>query len=212
MRQLSGGEKARILIARLMIQPADVLLLDEPTNDLDIPSLEVLEESLTEFGGALVLVTHDRYLLDRVCNVILALDGEGVARPYADLNQWENAQRERPAAAATAGGTDSKRADDDKGAAGEKGGTAEKSKGANSVKPKRLTYQEQRELETIEAKIHAAETEMAECQTQLEDPAVTADHMQLRKWCEKLETAQHAVEGLFHRWQELEAKQKAAAN
>ena len=73
--ELSGGERARVLIAKLMLEPADVLLLDEPTNDLDIPTLEILEESLLEFSGALVLVTHDRYLLDRVSTIVLGLDG-----------------------------------------------------------------------------------------------------------------------------------------
>src|SRR5438270_3260377 len=75
VERLSGGERARVLIAQLMLQPADVLLLDEPTNDLDIPTLEILEESLLEFRGSLVLVTHDRYLLDRVSTVVLGLDG-----------------------------------------------------------------------------------------------------------------------------------------
>jgi len=87
--RLSGGEQARVLIARLMLEPADVLLLDEPTNDLDIPTLEALEESLLEFSGALVLVTHDRYLLDRVSTRLLALDGRGAATEYADYAQWE---------------------------------------------------------------------------------------------------------------------------
>src|SRR5207245_2231480 len=75
----SGGEQARVLIARLMLKPADVLILDEPTNDLDIPTLDVLESSLEEFNGALVLVTHDRYLLDRLSTELLALDGRGGA-------------------------------------------------------------------------------------------------------------------------------------
>ena len=99
--RLSGGERARVLIARLMLEPADVLLLDEPTNDLDIPTLEILEESLLEFPGALVLVTHDRYLLDRVSTQVLALDGRGGADAYADYAQWEQA-RGRPAAKAAA--------------------------------------------------------------------------------------------------------------
>src|SRR5439155_15956069 len=80
--------------ARLMLQPADLLILDEPTNDLDIPSLEVLEESLADFPGALVLVTHDRFLLDRVSTEILALDGIGGVRPFADLAQWQRARDE----------------------------------------------------------------------------------------------------------------------
>ncbi|MBK7208568.1 MAG: ATP-binding cassette domain-containing protein [Elusimicrobia bacterium] len=87
--RLSGGEQSRVMIARLMLRPADVLLLDEPTNDLDLNSLEVLETSLMDFAGALVLVTHDRYLLDRVSQRILALDGRGNARVFADLDQWE---------------------------------------------------------------------------------------------------------------------------
>ncbi len=88
--RLSGGEQSRVLIARLMLKPADILLLDEPTNDLDISSLEVLETSMMEFPGALVLVTHDRYLLDRVSEQILALDGKGHGRFFADLSQWED--------------------------------------------------------------------------------------------------------------------------
>src|SRR5262249_21318678 len=93
---LSGGEQARALIARLMLQPADLLLLDEPTNDLDIPTLEVLEDSLLEFPGALVLVTHDRYLLESVSTVVLALDGQGGAEYFADYAQWESARGSAP--------------------------------------------------------------------------------------------------------------------
>ncbi len=93
--QLSGGEQARVLLATLMLQPADLLVLDEPTNDLDIPTLEVLEESLLEFPGAVVLVTHDRFLFERVTTTVLALDGRGGATAYADAAQWEEARRER---------------------------------------------------------------------------------------------------------------------
>ena len=89
---LSGGEQARVLIARLMLQPADLLILDEPTNDLDIPSLEVLEESLPDFPGALVLVTHDRFMLDRVSTELLALDGKGRRRSFASYSQWQDAR------------------------------------------------------------------------------------------------------------------------
>src|SRR6267142_241523 len=90
--RLSGGEQARILIARLMREPADLLILDEPTNDLDIPTLEVLEDSLAEFEGGLVLVTHDRFMLERVSTVILALDGAGGTATFADYAQWEAAR------------------------------------------------------------------------------------------------------------------------
>ena len=91
---LSGGEQSRVLIARLVQMPADLLILDEPTNDLDIPSLEVLEESLSEFAGAVILVTHDRFMLDRVSTELLALDGKGSVHWYASLAQWEAAQVE----------------------------------------------------------------------------------------------------------------------
>ncbi len=90
--RLSGGERARVLIAQLMLQPADLLLLDEPTNDLDIPTMDILEESLIEFPGSLVLVTHDRYMLDRISNVVLGLNGQGAAQPFADYSQWEEWQ------------------------------------------------------------------------------------------------------------------------
>ena len=90
--RLSGGEQARVLIARLMLEPADVLLLDEPTNDLDIPTLEVLEDNLAEFAGGLVLVTHDRLMLERVSTIVLALDGQGGAEAFADYAQWAAAR------------------------------------------------------------------------------------------------------------------------
>jgi energy-coupling factor transporter ATP-binding protein EcfA2 len=90
VRNLSGGERARVLIAKLMLEPADVLLLDEPTNDLDIPTLEILEENLLDFPGALVLVTHDRYLLNRVSSTVLGLDGRGNTGRFADYAQWED--------------------------------------------------------------------------------------------------------------------------
>lgn len=93
LSRLSGGERARISIAHLMLQPADVLLLDEPTNDLDIPTLEILEESLLEFPGAVVLITHDRFMLDRICNTLLALGDSANASFYATFAQWEAAQK-----------------------------------------------------------------------------------------------------------------------
>ena len=105
--RLSGGERARVLIARLMLQPADILLLDEPTNDLDIPTLEVLEETLLEFQGALVLVTHDRYLLDRLSTIVLGLDGHGNAATFADYQQWEEwREQQQRRAPATGSGVD----------------------------------------------------------------------------------------------------------
>jgi ATP-binding cassette subfamily F protein uup len=184
--RLSGGEQARILIARLMLRPADVLILDEPTNDLDIPTLEVLEESLLEFPGGLVLVTHDRYLLDRVSTTILALDGTGKAQFFADSAQWEES---RKAAAAPPR------------AAAPKPKT-EPAKAA----VKKLTYKEQKEWEGMEAAILAAEEALAASQVAVEDPAVATDPVALQDRCSALDVARAEVERLYARWAELEGK------
>ncbi|HEY2588831.1 MAG TPA: ABC-F family ATP-binding cassette domain-containing protein [Tepidisphaeraceae bacterium] len=188
---LSGGEQSRVLVANLVLQPADLLILDEPTNDLDIPSLEVLEESLSDFAGALILVTHDRFMLDRVSTEILALDGRGTARPFASLEQWQAAkdeQEQRDAAAAKAAAP-----------------RPAIPKPAASVK-KRLTWNEQRELEGMEEKILAAEEDLHAQQRRMENPAVLADHVKLREVCTKVDEAQKLVQSLYERWQELEAR------
>jgi ATP-binding cassette subfamily F protein uup len=186
---LSGGEQARILIARLMLQPADVLLLDEPTNDLDIPSLEVLEDGLAEFPGALVLVTHDRYLLDRLCVEVVGLDGQGGAGVYADHGQWLAAQatarqaKARPEPAPRPASRPAKE------------------------KAKRLSYQEQREWEQMEGKILIAEEALAECHRQVDALAGGSDHVRLQESCKALQEAQETVDRLYARWAELEGKQ-----
>jgi ATP-binding cassette subfamily F protein uup len=192
--QLSGGEQARILIAKLMLEPADLLLLDEPTNDLDIPTLEVLEESLLEFPGALVLVTHDRYLLDRVSTRLLALDGQGGATFYADYAQWELGQREAQEKAAL------------EAAAARPRTSAITSAGE---KPRRLGYLDQREWDEMEARILAAERELEACQTAAADPQVVTDHQALQRRLGALGAAQITVDQLYARWAELEAKLKA---
>jgi ATP-binding cassette subfamily F protein uup len=183
--RLSGGEKARIVLARLMLQPADMLVMDEPTNDLDIPTLDVLEESLLEFPGALVLVTHDRYMLDRVATHILALDGKGGTEYFADLTQWETARDERPreqkAAAATA---------------------------KAAAKSKRLGYKEQRELDSMEATLQAAEQQLETAKKRAEDPSIAADASALQERYAALSAAQAEVDRLYARWAELEAKAK----
>jgi ATP-binding cassette subfamily F protein uup len=189
--EMSGGEQARILIARLMLHPADVLILDEPTNDLDIPTLDVLEESLEDFPGALVLVTHDRYLLDSVSTEILALDGKGGANIYADLAQWERAQSE---------------AKESEVAAASRKPPAPPA-AAPSSKPKRLTWNEQREWEQMEAKILAAEEEVEALQARVSDPKVMADRNAMHDACAQLSDAQTRVASLYERWGELEAKQ-----
>ena len=188
---LSGGEQARILIARLMLQPADLLILDEPTNDLDIPSLEVLEESLDDFSGALVLVTHDRFMLDRVSTEILALDGRGGARPHASYAEWERARDEAQREAAAAARAPAK--------------LVPRPQDAPPAK-KRLTYMELRELEGMEAKILEAEEQLQSLQAQMADPAIMADRHRFADVCTNADGAQQRVQALYERWQELEAR------
>lgn len=191
--ELSGGEQSRILIARLMLRPADLLILDEPTNDLDISSLDVLEESLADFPGALVLVTHDRFMLDRVSTDLLGLDGNGGAQLFADFAQWERSQedREREAKEAVA--------------AARKPAPAKPAVAKPSTR--RLSWNEQKEWDQIEGDITRAETELERCQKEMEDPKMMADHVKLAESCRKFQAAQEAVDRLFARWQELEAKQ-----
>jgi ATP-binding cassette subfamily F protein uup len=197
--RLSGGEQARALIAGLMLEPADVLFLDEPTNDLVIPTLEVLEESLLAFPGALVLVTHDRYLLDRVSTQILALDGRGGVVPYADYTQWEIGQREDAAAAAAAR---------TRGPASRAPASAPASKPSSKPSSKKLSFREQQEWDRMEAAIEAAEQGVAAAETAAGDSAVAADHKALSERIRALTDAQAEVERLYARWAELEAKQK----
>ena len=192
VERLSGGERARVLIAQLMLQPADVLLLDEPTNDLDIPTLEILEESLLEFRGSLVLVTHDRYMLDRVSSVVLGLDGQGGAESFADYSQWEMWQAERKQAAQTSARL-SQRATADAGPA---------------ARPKRkLSYLEAREYATIEQSVAAAEHILQVKRANLEDPAIASDGPQILKAHAELEEAQKKADDLYARWAQLEGKQ-----
>ena len=186
VERLSGGERARVLIAQLMLQPADVLLLDEPTNDLDIPTLEILEESLLEFRGALVLVTHDRYMMDRVSTVVLGLDGLGKAGVFADFSQWEvwlRAQESRPSVPVK---TETPRA-------------------AVAAK-KKLSYLEAREFEGIEARIAEAEETLRLKRAALEDPTIASDGPRLMAASMEVDQAQKVVDALYARWDELEAR------
>jgi ABC transport system ATP-binding/permease protein len=184
---LSGGEQARVLIARLMLEPADLLLMDEPTNDLDIPTLEVLEDSLTDFPGALVLVTHDRFLLDRVSTAVLGLDGRGGAELFADYWQWEQAQAvEKPKAGKP------------------KVAPPQPSPAAK----KKLGYLEAREWEQMEVRILEAEQEVDAIRAEMQSPDAVSDPIRLHACYEKLKAAESRVESLYSRWAELESKQQ----
>jgi len=193
--KLSGGERARVLIAQLMLQPADVLLLDEPTNDLDIPTLEILEESLLEFRGALVLVTHDRYMLDRVSTIVLGFDGLGGIERFADYSQWEVWQERR-------------QEENDHAKVAELRGRPRLSSEATplTAAKKKLSYKEARELEGMEQRIADAEQEVHDRQAALQDSAIASDGARLHSASLELDEARKIVDRLYARWAELEHK------
>lgn len=173
VRCLSGGERARILIARLILEPADILFLDEPTNDLDISTLEVIEESLLEFPGAVVLITHDRCMMDRICTKLLGL-GEGLERDFfAEYSQWE---------AACNGKRISKE--------------PQKVEVKEPLKKKSLSYKEKKELENMEATISQLEEEIEKMHGELS----TCSSPDLYQGVANKEKE---LEALFQRWQDL---------
>jgi ATP-binding cassette subfamily F protein uup len=184
--KLSGGERARISIAHLMLQPADLLLLDEPTNDLDIATLETLEESLMEFPGAVVLITHDRCMLDRICNSMLAFGDPDKPHVYADYAQWEKAQT---APAPKAQGAQAKKEE------------------APKAKPK-MSYLEKKEYDEIEGKIARLEEEVKALNHKLEKSEIAENPQKLSEICLAIGVAENQIEQLYLRWDELEKKQK----
>jgi ABC transport system ATP-binding/permease protein len=190
--RLSGGERARVLIARLMLEPADLLLLDEPTNDLDIATLEILEDSLLEYSGALVLVTHDRFMLDRVSNAVLGLDGRGHAERFADYTQWERWMEEQDPANRISTQSEVKPQSETKSQAE-----------APQPAKKKLSYLEARELASIEDRIEEAELHLAAARSKVENPAIASDAAALTDFLAELERAKATVDSLVERWAEL---------
>ncbi len=194
--KLSGGEQSRLLLAQLMLREAQLLVLDEPTNDLDLPTLAVLEESLTGFDGAVLLVTHDRYFLDQVATTILAFDtrasGAGGVVPFASLGQWEAWRAETAAA--------------EKSAAAGAAAQARVATGGTAGGRKKLGYKEQREYEAIEATIAQAETALREARAAAESPEHASNAGKLMALFAAVEERQAEVDRLYARWAELEAK------
>ena len=177
LNQLSGGEHARVLIANLMLQPADVLLLDEPTNDLDISTLEVLEESLMNFSGSILLITHDRYLMDRLSDYLICLQGDGNVDFFADYKQWQLHQAE------SCTGTESK-------------------KNRQQV-DKKISNKDRKEWQRIEGKIQKAESEVVQIEVRLHAPENVNNFEELQKLSEQLVAAECRVQELYDRWAEL---------
>lgn len=188
--RLSGGEQARIFIARLMLQTADVLILDEPTNDLDIQSLDVLEESLEDFPGVVVLVTHDRFMLDSISNKLLALDGMGGAQFFADYAQWESKQADKTTVKSSPKAT------------------GQESKPTTpEVKP--LSTAEKKELAAFGEKIEKAELLVSQRKEKMHDSEIAHNHVKLQECLNALHEAEAEVERLYVRWQELESRQNS---
>jgi ATP-binding cassette subfamily F protein uup len=186
---LSGGERNRLLLARLFLQGANVLVLDEPTNDLDLVTLNVLERQLLEFPGAVLLVTHDRYFLDKVATAVLAVEGNGRVTRYE--GNWSMYQRLKPKRAPT---TD----------APPKPASAPAPPPA-ARRPGKLSYKEQRELDGMEAAIEAAEAAKATIEAKLQDPGVFSRSAEVARLTAELDAATRDVERLYARWQELQS-------
>ncbi len=184
IERLSGGEQARLLLAKTLTKPADILIMDEPTNDLDIDTIEILEDLILDFQGLVILVSHDRVFLERVCNSYLGLDGKGLALRYASVNQWLEA-RQKPEV--------------------EESKISEQSK--KVFKPKsKLSYKEKKQLETIESDISKAEKLLTALQEKLSEPEYTNDQKKLQELILKVSAQQEIVNDFYKVWDELEAK------
>jgi ATP-binding cassette subfamily F protein uup len=197
VKHLSGGERSRLLLARVLKRGGNFLVLDEPTNDLDLQTMRILEEALTLFPGCVLVVSHDRYFLNRVCTGILAFEGEGQVT-FSEGNYDYYLEKRRRAASSS-------------------GGAAREFKLSGSAptpkagKIRKLSFKEQRELEGIEAVIQSAEAQVAERESQFLDPEfVRKNGGRMQALLAELETAKAGVASLYSRWEELEAVRAAA--
>ena len=211
---LSGGELARAHVARMMLEPADVLVLDEPTNDLDIPTLEVLEDAVEGFAGATLLVTHDRAMLERLaCRIVVLGSPDGIPRTVASLTQALRVLSEFEALALKAANAKPSvvvAAPDTTIAGGVKPTTPMViTPTAPATSKKKFSYNEQREYDTMEATIHAADAKSIALEAAVNDPALSNDRAAYAKACQALGAAQNEVARLYERWAVLEAKNKS---
>ncbi len=196
VKSLSGGERNRLLLARLFARPANVLVLDEPTNDLDIDTLELLEELLQEYNGTVFLVSHDRAFLDNVVTQVIAAEGQGLWREYiGGYSDWERIRPVPP-----------QKAEEKK--AGNKTATAPvRKESSGSARRKKLSYKDQRELDELPSKIAALENEQAQISTRLNDPELykgdPAEGIRLNRRFAEIE---EELMNCITRWDELESK------
>lgn len=204
---LSGGEKARVALAKLLLLDANLLILDEPTNDLDVSTLGSLEQMVRQFRGCVLVVTHDRYFLDRVATDVLAFEDSGeISHTVGDYSTYIRLKKQRILAAKAA----SEPARSTNSPSSDSQGDEARVLRPSGSRPAKLSYKENKELEGIEAAIEAAETEVARLQEQLADPQLyRTDAARASRLSEQLEAAQSTAATLMDRWQELESKKEA---
>jgi ATP-binding cassette subfamily F protein uup len=197
--RLSGGERARLMLAKVLRRGGNVLVLDEPTNDLDLPSLRMLEEALADFDGCVIVVSHDRYFLDRVCDQIVAFEDADVFVQPGNYSYYLEKKKERDVRNRTAWSVP------------EPTTPRKASSSSAAAKPRKLTFKEQRELEGIEAAIMTAEARAQELDTLLNHPQfyVTRSH-EAAGFIKEMEDAKAEATRLYARWEELEAIKAAA--
>ena len=206
VKKLSGGERSRLLLARILKSGGNFLILDEPTNDLDLPTLRVLEEALIAFPGVVCVVSHDRYFLNRVCTDILAFEGDGkIHHSVGDYDYYLEKKEKAEAAAArqSAAILATNKA--------EKSAALARDAAAQKTKPRKLSFKETRELEGMEAQIHAVEAEVARIEGLFADPEFFRKHAaKVNQLTHELDAAKENVPKLYSRWEELEAIKVAA--
>ncbi|MEF2155901.1 ATP-binding cassette domain-containing protein [Luteimonas sp. FXH3W] len=189
---LSGGERNRLLLAKLFAQPSNLLVMDEPTNDLDVETLELLEELLADYSGTLLLVSHDREFLDNVTTQLWVFEGDGqITEVVGGYEDWERQAKARENAAASASSKPQAAA-------------TVTSSAVNETPKRKLSYKEQRELEQLPPVIDGLEQQIAQLTAQLSDPAIFGDPAALRRVSETLEAAQAELDAAYARWTELE--------
>lgn len=197
---LSGGERARLLLAMLMLEGANLLILDEPTNDLDIPTLQVLEQALLDYSGCVLLVTHDRYLLDRVATAILSFEQGAVveyAGNFSDMQAQQRIMRElKESAEHGKGNSAGAQADENRGGNDSR---------ANAGKSRRLSYKEKRELAALEEQIELLEQELAGLEQLLSNTGTT-ENIDIAKAGQDFADIEAKLEQCYERWEELENK------
>jgi ATP-binding cassette subfamily F protein uup len=199
--RLSGGERARLMLAKVLRRGGNFLVLDEPTNDLDLPSLRMLEEALADFDGTVLVVSHDRYFLDRICDQIVAFEPNGIYVQPGNYSYYLEKKRERDARNQVASATAARLR------------PAEPERPApSSSRPRRLSFKEQRELEGMEAAILDRESRVQELETTLNDPEFHATRSrEAHGLITELEAAKAEVARLYARWHDLDQIAQAAS-